>query len=64
MLGDLARTNDTRPGVSLSHNPGSYAAGGRYGSVADLLRQIRHDERIHKLDKVPNMRASRFGPGG
>jgi hypothetical protein len=26
MLGDLARTNDTRPGVSLSHNPGSYAA--------------------------------------
>ena len=32
--------------------------------LGHLLRQIGHDERIHKLDSLANMRASRFGPGG
>ncbi|MEU8802160.1 alternative oxidase [Spirillospora sp. NPDC048819] len=41
--------------------PTTYAAEyGEYGSVADLLRQIGHDERIHKLDSLVNMRAPRF----
>ena len=30
------------------------------GSLADLLRQIGHDERVHKLDSLANMRAPRF----
>jgi hypothetical protein len=33
---------------------------GRYESVADMLRQIGHDERVHKLDSLVNMRAPRF----
>ncbi|MGH3242100.1 MAG: alternative oxidase [Spirillospora sp.] len=41
--------------------PTTYAAEyGEYASVADLLRQIGHDERIHKLDSLVNMRAPRF----
>jgi hypothetical protein len=45
-------------------DPGSYPAEyGRYGSVADPLRQIGHDEGIHKLDSLADMRAPRFGPG-
>jgi ubiquinol oxidase len=53
------------PELEVQPDPGSYAAEyGRYGSVADLLRQIGHDERIHKLDSLANMRAPRFGPGG
>ncbi|GAA2573901.1 alternative oxidase [Actinomadura fulvescens] len=41
--------------------PTTYAAEyGRYDSVADLLRQIGHDERVHKLDSLVNMRAPRF----
>jgi hypothetical protein len=46
-------------------DPGSYAAEyGHYGSVADPLRQTGHDEGIHKLDSLADMRAPRFGPGG
>ena len=43
-------TNDV---VSLEDvpDPGTYAAEyGHYLSVADLFRQIAHDERMHKLD--------------
>lgn len=29
---------------------------GRYGSVADLLRQVGHDERIHKLESLDALR--------
>jgi hypothetical protein len=54
-----------RSELDAQPDPGSYAAEyGRYGSVADLLRQIGHDERIHKLDSLANMRAPRFCPGG
>ncbi len=42
-------------------DPSSYAAEyGRHGSLADLLRQIGHDERTHKLDSLANTRAPRF----
>jgi len=46
-------------------DPGAYAAEyGRYGSLADLLRQIDHDERIHKLASVASLAAPRFGHPG
>src|SRR5216683_2543664 len=34
---------------------------GTYGSLADLFRQIGHDERVHKQDSLVNMRAPRVG---
>jgi hypothetical protein len=43
-------------------DPGTYAAEyGRYDSLADLFRQIGHDERTHKLDSLASMSAPRFG---
>jgi ubiquinol oxidase len=49
------------PELETEPDPGSYAAHyGRYRSLADLLRQIGHDERIHKLDSLANMAAPRF----
>lgn len=49
------------PELETEPDPGSYAAWyGRYASVADLLRQIGHDERIHKLDSLANLGAPRF----
>jgi ubiquinol oxidase len=48
------------PELENQPDPGSYAAEyGWYDSVADLLRQIGHDERIHKLDSLVNMRHPR-----
>jgi len=50
------------PELETQPDPGSYAAQyGQYGSLADLFRQIGHDERIHKLDSLANMRAPRPG---
>jgi hypothetical protein len=61
----LFKAMDIGYGRRSGPDRGSYAAEyGRYGSVADLLRQIGHDERIHKLDSLANMRAPRFRPGG
>jgi hypothetical protein len=41
--------------------PRTYAVEyGDYESLADLLRQIGHDERVHKLDSLLNMHAPRF----
>ncbi|SEN83931.1 alternative oxidase [Nonomuraea pusilla] len=41
-------------------DPGTYGAEyGRHRSVADLLRQIGHDERTHKLDSLERMREPR-----
>ncbi len=34
---------------------------GRYDSVADLLRQIGHDERTHKLESLHSSRQARNG---
>ena len=49
------------PELESQPDPGSYAAEyGRHGSLADLLRQIGHDERVHKLDSLANIRAPRF----
>ena len=49
------------PELETEPDPGTYAAQyGQYGSLADLLRQIGHDERTHKLDSLANMRAPRF----
>ncbi|TDD40330.1 hypothetical protein E1286_34485 [Nonomuraea terrae] len=48
------------PELELVPDPGTYAAEyGRYRSVADLLRQIGHDERTHKLDSLESMREPR-----
>jgi Alternative oxidase len=53
------------PELETQADPGSYAAEyGRYDSIADLLRQIGHDERIHKLDSLVNMRHPRFHSAG
>jgi hypothetical protein len=49
------------PELETQPDPGSYATQyGQYGSLADLLRQIGHDERTHKLDSLINMRTPRF----
>jgi ubiquinol oxidase len=49
------------PELEFQPDPGTYAAEyGRYASVADLLRQIGHDERVHKLDSLANVPAPRF----
>ena len=48
------------PELDIQPDPGSYAAQyGQHGSLADLFRQIGHDERIHKLDSLANMSAPR-----
>ncbi len=50
------------PELETQPDPGAYAAEyGRYRCLADLLRQIGHDERIHKLDSLANVSAPRFG---
>jgi demethoxyubiquinone hydroxylase (CLK1/Coq7/Cat5 family) len=50
------------PELETQPDPGSYAAQyGQYGSLADLLRQIGHDERTHKEDSLINLRAPRLG---
>jgi ubiquinol oxidase len=33
---------------------------GRFDSVADVMRQIGHDERVHKLDSLAHMHEARF----
>ena len=53
------------PELDTEPDPGAYTVEyGRYGSLADLFRQIGHDERFHKLDSVASMSAPRFGPAG
>jgi Alternative oxidase len=48
------------PELEAEADPGSYAAQyGQYGSLADLFRQIGHDERVHKLDSLANISAPR-----
>jgi len=49
------------PELEHQSDPGTYAAQcGRYDCLADLLRQIGHDERIHKLDSLSAISAPRF----
>jgi hypothetical protein len=49
------------PELERQPDPGTYAERyGGYGSVADLLRQIGHDERTHKLDSLANVETPRF----
>ncbi|RJL34036.1 alternative oxidase [Bailinhaonella thermotolerans] len=49
------------PELEHRPDPGAYAAEyGRYDSVADLMRQIGHDERVHKLDSMAHMAAPRL----
>jgi hypothetical protein len=41
---------------------GSFAAGyGHHGSLADLFRQIGHDEQVHKLESLAALREPRLG---
>jgi hypothetical protein len=48
------------PELEFESDPGSYTAQyGQYGSLADLLRQIGHDERTHKQGSLVNMRTPR-----
>jgi len=50
------------PGLETQRDPGTYAAEyGRFASLADLLRQIGHDERTHKLDSLANIEGSAAG---
>lgn len=47
--------------LELQPDPGTYADKyGYYDSIADLLRQIGHDERVHKVDSMANVNAPRF----
>jgi hypothetical protein len=49
------------PELECQPDPGTYAERyGGYASVADLLRQIGHDERTHKLDSLANVETPRF----
>ena len=49
------------PELETQPDPGTFAAQyGQYGSLADLLRQIGHDERTHKLGSLINMRTPRL----
>lgn len=49
------------PELEHEPDPGTCADRyGSYGSVADLLRQIGHDERTHKLDSLANVDTPRF----
>ena len=49
------------PELEFEPDPGSFAAQyGQYGSLADLLRQIGHDERTHKQGSLTNMRTPRL----
>jgi len=51
------------PELETQPDPGTYAAEyGRYASLADLLRQIGHDERVHKLDSLASLSDPYFGP--
>ena len=48
------------PELETQPDPGTYAEHyGQHGSLADLLRQIGHDERTHKQDSLTNMRTPR-----
>src|SRR6185312_9279700 len=48
------------PELETQPDPGTFAAQyGQYGSLADLLRQIGHDERTHKQGSLTNMRTPR-----
>jgi hypothetical protein len=50
------------PELERQPDPGTYAAQyGRYACLADLFRQIGHDERVHKLDSLASMREPRLG---
>jgi hypothetical protein len=52
------------PDLETQPDPGTYAAEyGHYASLADLFRQIGHDERMHKLDSVANMAGGPHGRG-
>jgi hypothetical protein len=59
-----ARSASRAPAISAARSnrpPGVYAAQyGQYGSLADLLRQIGHDERTHKQGSLTNMRTPRL----
>ncbi|MFE3453050.1 alternative oxidase [Nonomuraea sp. NPDC059194] len=51
------------PDLEFMPDPGTYADEyGRYRSVADLLRQIGHDERTHKLDSLENVKDPHYAP--
>jgi hypothetical protein len=50
------------PELERQPDPGTYAAQyGRHACLADLFRQIGHDERVHKLDSLASVRAPRLG---
>ncbi|WP_084959021.1 alternative oxidase [Thermoactinospora rubra] len=49
------------PHLEFVPDPGAYTREyGHYRSVADLLRQIGHDERVHKLDSLEKMAEPRL----
>ncbi|WP_419997023.1 alternative oxidase [Streptomyces boninensis] len=53
------------PELERTPAPTTYAAEyGHYATVADLLRQIGHDERTHKEDSLVHMKAPRFVDSG
>jgi hypothetical protein len=58
---EYARFVDENPWLSQRPYDGVFAEDyGRYASLADLFRQIGHDERIHKLESLERMSQPRF----
>lgn len=50
------------PEWEAMHYQGQFAEDyGKYDSLADLIRQIGYDERLHKIESEQNMLAPRFG---
>jgi hypothetical protein len=50
------------PEWEAMHYQGEFAEDfGQYDSLADLIRQIGYDERLHKLESEQNMLSPRFG---
>jgi hypothetical protein len=58
---EYARFVDENPRLSQRPYDGVFAEDyGRFASLADLFRQIGHDERIHKLESLERMSQPRF----
>jgi len=58
---EYARFVEENPRLSQRPYDGVFAEEyGRFASLADLFRQIGHDERIHKLESLERMNQARF----
>jgi hypothetical protein len=58
---EYARYVEEHPELEMRPYEGMFAEEyGRFETMGDLLRQISHDERVHKLESLQRMREPRF----